>query len=171
MTGLSDLEEILLTEQLNWYRLQRHDFMNHWQVIMGYLQLEQGDKALGYMREALGGLTAEQKVGQLAHPIAAAILLGMVIRLRSEEITARLQFPAEMTEERFWQDNWRQEYAPAFYGYTKKCVEGAVLRAKKEKGRMGAEIVLDKQDGVISCDFVLTCREIVLWQAAWRTEG
>ncbi|MDA8223133.1 MAG: histidine kinase, partial [Desulfitobacterium hafniense] len=27
---MSKLEEVLLSELLQWYRLQRHDFMNHW---------------------------------------------------------------------------------------------------------------------------------------------
>ncbi|HWQ42387.1 MAG TPA: Spo0B domain-containing protein [Desulfosporosinus sp.] len=56
---MSEVEHVLLSELLQWYSLQRHDFLNHWQVIMGNLQLNQSEKALAYMRETVAGSLQE----------------------------------------------------------------------------------------------------------------
>ena len=97
---MSEVEHVLLSELLQWYSLQRHDFMNHWQVIMGNLQLQQPEKALTYMRETLAVHGQEQKIAQISEPALAAILLGLMIGLRQEGITATIDFPEETEKAR-----------------------------------------------------------------------
>lgn len=116
------LAERLLSEQLNWYRVQRHDCLNHWQVIMGYLQLKQSDKALAYMREALD-LEAEHMAGQIADPYVSAVVLGLVLRLRQEGFSARLTMPESFKEAAFWQALPAKKYAETIYGYTTECLK------------------------------------------------
>lgn len=147
---MSQIIHKLLAEQLDWYRLQRHDFLNHWQVIMGYLQLNNPVKALDYMRGALQGIENEQKIGQIPEDFFAAILLGWVIRLTQAGIRTTIGYPDKMKEQSFWRDNWIEEYAEAFYGYTIECVEGTNVKGKELAEEICAEIILEER---LSCLF------------------
>ena len=142
--GVSQIIQKLLAEQLRWYRLQRHDFLNHWQVIMGYLQLNNPDKALDYMRRALQGIENEQKIGQIPEDIFAAILLGWLIRLNQEGIKTSVSYPEVMKEQSFWLNYRSEEYAEAFYGYTIECVESTSVQSKELSEEICAEIILDE---------------------------
>jgi len=119
---MSEVEHVLLSELLQWYSLQRHDYLNHWQVIMGNLQLRQPEKALAYMRETVAVQEQEQKIAHIQEPALAAILLGLMIGFRQEGIPATLNFPEEMKREDFWREHWREEYLEGLYGYTKECL-------------------------------------------------
>lgn len=122
MPGKSSLERTLLAEQLDHYRLQRHDFLNHWQVIMGYLQLGKADRALLYMQEGVSGLEAEQQIGQIPQEIVASTLLGFIIALRKEGIWVEIELEKLLKEEVFWQEFWLEEYGEVLYGYTRECL-------------------------------------------------
>ena len=159
---MSEVEHILLSELLQWYSLQRHDFMNHWQVIMGNLQLNQPEKALAYMRETVTGCEQEQKIAQISEPGLAAVLLGFMIRLRQEGITATIDFPEGMKQELFWQDHWREDYADALYGYTKECMDVS-SRAIDPLKTLSAEVYLYDEPGGLSCQFILEDEEDVLF--------
>lgn len=147
------VENTLLSELLAWYSLQRHDFLNHWQVIMGYLQLNKGEKALAYMREALQGLDAEKKSGLIPQPAVAAILLGWTVRLRQNGINVRLNFPEELKKETFWLESWQEEYGEALYGYTKHCLELCTQQAEIQSGQEWAEISLYPEGDGLTCAF------------------
>ncbi|CAA7599421.1 Two component system, signal transduction histidine kinase, sporulation regulator spoob [Acididesulfobacillus acetoxydans] len=116
------LAEKLLTEQLAWYRLQRHDFMNHWQVVMGYLQLKQADKALAYLRGITDSERAEQRLGRIPEPYVAAVLLGLILRLRQEEIACEVELAEEPQGDTFWRAPRQPGYAESLYGYTTECL-------------------------------------------------
>lgn len=148
------LGDKLLSEQLNWYRQQRHDFLNHWQVVMGYLQLKEGDKALAYLREVTGHQAAEQRVGQIPQPYVAATLMGLIIRLRQEEIPCELELAEELKQESFWQKPRREGYAEALYGYTTECL--ALGRSfSSEYSPLRAKIVLSVEKGKLNVSFGL----------------
>lgn len=120
MSNNPSLERTLLAEQLDHYRLQRHDFLNHWQVIMGYLQLGKADRALLYMQDGITGLDAEQQIGQIPQEVAGAILLGFVIGLRKEGLLVEVQLDSTIKKEVFWQEFWQEEYGEVLCGYTKE---------------------------------------------------
>lgn len=115
----------LLAEQLGHYRLQRHDFLNHCQVVRGYLQLNMPDKALSYLTEGLENMEAEQQIGQVPQPLVGAILLGLVVGLKKEGIGVEVKLGAELKRQEFWEKKDVEEYGEAFYGYTKECLEEA----------------------------------------------
>jgi hypothetical protein len=117
---------------------------------MGYLQLNNPDKALEYMRKALQGIQNEQKIGQISNDILGAILLGWVNRLRQQEINTTIDYPETMKEQGYWQDNWFDEYAEAFYGYTMECMESIDLENSGLLKECCAEIILE---GQLSCCF------------------
>ncbi len=161
---MSEVEHILLSELLQWYSLQRHDFMNHWQVIMGNLQLNKPEKALAYMLEMVGGCEQEQeqKISQIPEPELATILLGFMIRLRQEGISATIDFPEGMKEELFWQGHWREEYVEALYGYTRECMEVSVRSIEPLKA-LNSEVYLYDEPGGLSCQFILANEEDVIF--------
>ena len=158
---MSEVETVLLSELLQWYRLQRHDFLNHWQVIMGNIQLNRPEKALAYMREMFIEPEQEQKIAQIPEPQLAAILLSFIIRLRQEDITATIDFPEGMKQNEFWQDHWRKEYVEALYGYTRECLE--VSSQSKQLEKLNAEVLLYDEPGGLSCQFILLEDENVLY--------
>jgi sensor histidine kinase regulating citrate/malate metabolism len=55
--------------------VQRHDFLNHLQVISGLLQLNKGAAAREYIRTVAGGIADLSKVVHLTVPEVAATLL------------------------------------------------------------------------------------------------
>lgn len=158
---MSEVEHVLLSELLQWYSLQRHDFMNHWQVIMGNLQLQQPEKALAYMREMVAGQEQEQKLAQIQEPALAAILLGLMIGLRQEGVTATLDFPEGMKKEEFWGDHWREEYVEGLYGYTRECLE--MSSQSRLLLNVTAEVYLFEEPGGLACQVILADEETVLF--------
>jgi hypothetical protein len=158
---MSEVEKSLLSEMLQWYRLQRHDYLNHWQVIMGNLQLNRPEEALQYMREKVAGSQEEQKIGHLAEPYLAAILLGLLIRLSQEGITVTIDFPEEMKQQEFWQDHWQEEYVERLYGYTTECMK-ASARFPMSKD-LQAEVYLFTEQGGLAGQFILSDEETVLF--------
>lgn len=158
---MSEVERVLVAELLQWYRLQRHDYMNHWQVIMGNLQLHRPEEALAYMRETAAGSLEEQKIGQIPEPCLAAILLGLIIRLSHKGVMTTIDFPAEMKLKEFWLDHWREEYAAGLYGYTRECMEAAERWG--ETANLSAEVYLFDEPGGLTCQLILADEETVLW--------
>lgn len=158
---ISEIEHVLLSKLLQWYRLQRHDFMNHWQIIMGNLQLQQPEKALAYMKETLTVQVQEQKIAQIHEPVLAAILLTLIIELRQIGISATLDFPEEMTKINYWQEHWRKEYTEGLYGYTKECLEAALK--VKPLSSTTAEVYLFDEPSGFACQFILGNDNTVLF--------
>lgn len=71
--------EKLLKELLEANRYQRHDFLNHLQVIWGFLKIKKEDKAITYMQDVtdyLQGLRELNNIGniELAADVTAKIL-------------------------------------------------------------------------------------------------
>ncbi|MDR3270587.1 MAG: Spo0B domain-containing protein [Peptococcaceae bacterium] len=159
---MSDLERTLLSEQLNWYRLLHHDFLNQWQVVMGYLQLKQNDKALTYIHDVINDLMVERQICHVAQPVVAACLVGWVIRMRLEMVEVRLEYPSEMKEASFWQEHWQEQYEEQLYAFMLDCLHGLRLKAQRYKDPMAAEITLKVRNGIFHCELLLTCRGIVL---------
>ena len=158
---MSAVEHVLLTDLLQLYSLQRHDFMNHWQVIMGNLQLQQPEKALAYMRETLVVQEQEQKLALLHEPVLATILLGLIIGLQQQRITANLEFPEAMKKDGYWRDHWREDYAQGLYGYTRECLE--VSTQSPRLINVTAEVYLFEEPGGLSCQVILEDEETVLF--------
>ncbi|MFZ3131412.1 MAG: Spo0B domain-containing protein [Desulfosporosinus sp.] len=158
---MSEVEHVLLSKFLQLYSLQRHDFLNHWQVIMGNLQLHQPEKAMAYMRETIAVQEQEQKIALIHEPALAAILLGLIIDLRQEGITATLDFPEGMKKEDFWRDHWREEYVEGLYGYTRECLE--VSSQSRLFLNVTAEVYLFDEPGGLACQVILADEETVLF--------
>lgn len=119
---MSELEHILLSKLLGWYELQRHDFLNELQVILGNLQLNQMEKTQDYIKEIISWQREEQKIASLREPVLAVILLELLEGFRQVGIRATIAFPEVMKLENYWRECWREEYALGLYGYTQGCL-------------------------------------------------
>ena len=158
---MSEVEHVLLSDLIQLYSIQRHDFMNHWQVIMGNLQLQQPEKALTYMRETVVVQEQEQKIAFIHEPVLEAILLGLIIGLQQEGITATLDFPETMKKDEYWRDHWREDYAEGLYGYTRECLE--VSSQSQLLLNVTAEVYLFEEPGGLACQVILGDEEAVLF--------
>lgn len=150
---MSDFDKQLLFDQLDNYQIQRHDFLNNFQVIRGYLQLNMPDKALEYIDEELVSLLPQQQIYKISQRSILAILLGLFFRLRLKGVEMVITFPPEMKKEEFWQEIWQEEYAQQFYGYTKECSEHIPEGIDPED--LLVEIKLDFAPNGFACEFRL----------------
>ncbi len=64
-----------LRSLLEFVRLQRHDFLNHLQVISGFIQMNKGEKAREYLLEVARELERLAKIVHLQMPEATAAFL------------------------------------------------------------------------------------------------
>lgn len=151
------LEKKLLQEQLENHQIQRHDFLNIFQVIRGYIQLNMPKKALEYLDEEIAGLQPQQEIDRIGDQSMHAILLGWYYKLRLKGIKIDIIIPSEMKRNEFWLGRWQEEYAQHFYGYTITCVNEIPLDGDPED--FVARIRLDSLSGGFSCDFSLLKNE------------
>ncbi len=111
---MSSFDKTLLHEQLECYQIQRHDFLNNFQVIRGYLQLNMPEKALEYIDEAIVELLPQQEIYKVGQKTLLAILLGWFFGLRLKGVEMIFRFSPEMKSESFWEKRWKEEYAQDF---------------------------------------------------------
>lgn len=73
-----------LSRALELLRTQRHHFMNHLQVISGWLQLGKAERAIQYIDRVAARMEAErQALRRLERPEAALFVLDMGLRAES----------------------------------------------------------------------------------------
>jgi hypothetical protein len=161
MPDQPSLELMLLRDQLEHYRLQRHDFLNHWQVIMGYLQLGKTESALNYMKKGLNGLMAEQNIGQIPQEAVAAVFLSFVIELRKEAVEVTVELDHWVKDANFWEEFWQEEYAQALYGYTKDSLN--YLMARKPGLKEPQLVIRLNRDKPLVCELTLRDGEPEIW--------
>ncbi len=89
------VEENYLTRLMQLYRVQRHDFLNHFQVAMGYLQLGKSQQALDYLRQAAAEAISTAPLSRARPPELAVELMG----LASACFTYGIGFYANLTED------------------------------------------------------------------------
>lgn len=167
------LDHILLREQLEYYRLLRHDFLNHNQVVMGYLQLGKADKALKYLRVMADDFEAEQMAAQIPQETISAIILGLIVSLRKEQFPVEFYLDEQMKTTQYWEEFWREEYGQALYGYTKECIRKLCGEYRNEgPERSDVFLYLDGDKGVF-CYLKVMQGEQTVWEnrlALWKTE-
>ena len=75
---------------ISFLRVYKHDFLNHLQVIQGYLQLQKPEQALRYLKEAMKDVELYGSVLRLKLPAVAFWLLLKELELRKQGITMHL---------------------------------------------------------------------------------
>lgn len=150
---MSSLNQKLLFEQLENFQVQRHDFLNNFQVIRGYLQLNMPEKAMGYIDEVLDSLHCQQEVYKVGQKTLRAILLSWYFDLRMKGVSMEIAFPSEMKLDEFWEKHWQEEYALQLYGYTKEC--SSLIPLDQDPDKLLAEIEFHRHGEGFQCMFIL----------------
>lgn len=153
------LEKELLYQQLDNFQIQRHDFLNDFQVIKGYLQLDMPEKAISFIEDAINELRPQQEIYKIGHKTVLAILLSWFFELRLKGVRTEITISPEMKTVEFWEENWREEYELQFNGYTKEC--SALIPVEYDPEQLTARIVLSTESRDITCDFTLYYRKKV----------
>lgn len=151
------LDRELLYRQLDNYQIQRHDFLNNFQVIRGYLQLEMPQKAMEYIDEVIDGLHYQQQLYKISHKSMQAILICLFFDLRLKGVLMELSFSPEMQEEGFWEKHWQEEYAQQFYGYTKEC--SSLIPIDEDPDNLLVKIEVNTYGESFQCEFKLYNRK------------
>lgn len=164
---MADFDKELLHEQLKNFQIQRHDFLNYFQVIKGYLQLKMPDKALNYIDDVLEEIRPQQDIYRIGHQTLLGILLGWYFMLRLKGIKYTLKIPSEMRNEEFWKNHWHEAYAQSFSGYTKDCADMSVML--DPEGYVGV-IKLETITGGFTCDYALYKDDKCVKQKSYSTD-
>ncbi|MCR4442420.1 MAG: Spo0B domain-containing protein [Peptococcaceae bacterium] len=75
-----------LQQMLEAHRTLRHDFMNDLQVILGYLQMGQEDKARDYVRKAAASLEGFHSLARIKLPALQSLLTCFLTSLHNERV-------------------------------------------------------------------------------------
>jgi|GEM_PF-4908027 len=78
---------------LQFLRIQQHDFLNHIQVILAYLQLNKTKRAIEYIEDIIGQKQELATIYRLMDPEIAACLIGGMTKASFHQVT--LQFNVE----------------------------------------------------------------------------
>ncbi|MHB1127519.1 MAG: Spo0B domain-containing protein [Bacillota bacterium] len=85
-------EELILKGLLDLIRLQKHDFLNHFQVVMGFLQLNRPERALQYVKETLGHLEQSWgSLGSVPQPWLAALMMPHIYKALWMQVRVSIQ--------------------------------------------------------------------------------
>lgn len=166
---MSGFDKELMIRQLDNYQIQRHDFLNYFQVIRGYLQLNMPEKALVYLDEAIIGLRPQQEIQKIGQKTLLVILLSWYLDLKLCALETEIAFPPEMNEEEYWLCRWREEYAVEFYRYTKDCLNS--IPKEKDPEDIMIKIELLSASNGFSCEFRLFKQEVLTFCHVFKTEG
>ncbi|HWJ03628.1 MAG TPA: Spo0B domain-containing protein [Verrucomicrobiae bacterium] len=137
---MENWQEKNLAQLLHLYRVQRHDFLNHFQVAMGYMQLGKTERALEYLKQAAAEAQATAPLARVKPGELAVGLLDFQHACFMGGIDFVSNCPEDLAEIK-----WTTSHAKAM-----DLVRGLVTMAK------GVEIILNQATGnSIGIEFVL----------------
>lgn len=106
MVGCFDTEVFAIIKEQNFIqflRVYKHDFLNHLQVIQGYLQLKKPEQALRYVKEAITEVEEHGSIMRLKLPTVAFWLMLKELELKEQGIntnfTSNTDFSASREQE------------------------------------------------------------------------
>lgn len=85
------------SDMVNIFREQRHDFLNHIQVILGYLQLNKADRAVTYIKKVNEEMLEFSPVTKLENPFLVMTLIQVYQKSKSFGIKLSFQFGNNIT--------------------------------------------------------------------------
>jgi sensor histidine kinase regulating citrate/malate metabolism len=85
----------LCREVVGLYREDRHDFLNHLQIILGYLQLNKEEKAIAYIKEIYQEIQEISIITRLKNPYLVIALL--LVLQKSKHYDIKLSFQVEQS--------------------------------------------------------------------------
>ncbi|MBE5804208.1 MAG: GHKL domain-containing protein [Clostridiales bacterium] len=92
MNQLDDMDDTITAMETlnNTLRSQRHDFLNHLQVVYSLMEMEEYDEANAYIEKVYGAITSVSRVMKTANPAINALLQVKLAACEKEGIRVRL---------------------------------------------------------------------------------
>lgn len=90
---------------IQFLRVYKHDFLNHLQVIQGYLQLKKPEQALRYVKEAIREVEEHGSIMRLKLPIVAFWLMLKELELKEQGINTNFTSDAVFSTSREQEEN------------------------------------------------------------------
>jgi hypothetical protein len=81
---------MLPNDIINLFRVQKHDFLNYFQVILGYLQLERYDDALNYTRDAINTIQENGSIMKLNTINLSMLIMNLMQKMHAIGIEPKL---------------------------------------------------------------------------------
>ncbi|MHB1041385.1 MAG: Spo0B domain-containing protein [Eubacteriales bacterium] len=125
-------------------RIQRHDFLNHLQVISGLLQLNKADRAREYIGQVSREIGKAGKMSRIKTPEVEAAILGVFYDAANYEIEVKLSANTGMEE---------CGLPGPVAGETLEKIFALALRslASSGRGQKSLEVVFDEHEKNYSC--------------------
>ena len=97
ITQLDDMDETIdaMGQFNNTLRAQRHDFLNHLQVVYSLIEMEEYQEANDYIEQVYGRITAVSKVMKTANPAVNALLQVKVAACEKEGIPVEVRITSK----------------------------------------------------------------------------
>ena len=91
-------EYLILNAVLQLMRVQKHDVLNHLQVIAGYLQVKKMEKAQDYLGETIREITENGLIMRLRKPLLALSLMCKQLEVFEEGLNLRIINHTDLAE-------------------------------------------------------------------------
>jgi hypothetical protein len=78
---LNEGERRLFLQGTDFFRRQRHDFLNAMQIVRGHVQLGNPEKALACIEETVKALAPQQEISRIAEELLQALILHWYLEL------------------------------------------------------------------------------------------
>ncbi|NPV27190.1 MAG: hypothetical protein HPY81_07035 [Firmicutes bacterium] len=135
-----------LNEVVGLLRVQRHDFLNHLQVIMGFLQLNKPEQALAYLRKISAQLQEAGKVMRLPWPELVAVLLLAEKQAEQDQVDLTIEVAVNMANAKVdgmtLAQSLGQLFKAIFPELLKYPVESRLLRVRLAEEKGGCLVTL-----------------------------
>jgi hypothetical protein len=95
---MKDIELITIEEIISLLRLQKHDFLNHLQVVAGFLQLNKQTMAREYLLETIAQIQHEGKALRIQSPELVGVLCHYKAKGEQLGMTVNIEVADEMLE-------------------------------------------------------------------------
>jgi len=92
------VEQRLLLSLAEAHHLLRHDFNNHLQVILGYIQLKKPEKAQEYLLQTIKSLQCFQQLTRVDLPLLQPFMISFLTRLGAMDNTFHIQVETDMKD-------------------------------------------------------------------------
>ncbi|NLO89269.1 MAG: hypothetical protein GX088_02930 [Clostridia bacterium] len=106
MTADSTKELFAAEEVLELLRLFKHDNLNHYQVIMGFLQLGKWDKALSYVKSTIDEINQNGRIMLLGSPYLSVTLFKKQLHAQRKNIFFKFEFTDQFSEHGLIRDSF-----------------------------------------------------------------
>ena len=154
------MERYIYDDMVKLIRDQKHDYLNHLQVIMGNLQLEKRDKALNYLRQVTSNLLEVGPITKLDNSYLSILLLIALQKSRNLGVNLCFNIEPPAPSCRYY----RQETIDFFYLMLNTTID-YIARLKQEENWLKVTYKEDFQEP----QWELTMAPILAYGSLYRS--